>query len=80
MVGESISLAAVILSTVVDLEDGAAATLAGFIGSSLWMLACMVVGVRQALDYKSLWKALGVVVVCWFLQAILLFLLVVLFK
>jgi len=36
--------------------------------------------VRQALDYKSLWKALGVVVVCWFLQAILLFLLVVLFK
>ena len=51
-----------------------------FIGSSLWMLACMVVGVRQALDYKSLWKALGVVVVCWFLQAILLFLLVVLFK
>ena len=45
-----------------------------FIGSSFWMLACMVVAVRQALDYKSLWKALGVVVVCWFIQAILLFL------
>ena len=43
-----------------------------FIGSSLWMLACMVVGVRQALDYKSLWKAFGVVLFCWFIQAFLL--------
>ena len=51
-----------------------------FIGASLWMLACMVVGVRQALDYKSLWKAFGVVVVCWFLQALLLFLIVMLFN
>ena len=51
-----------------------------FIGSSLWMLACMVVGVRQALDYKSLWKAFGVLVVCWFLQALLLFLIVMLFN
>ena len=51
-----------------------------FIGSSLWMFACMVVGVRQALDYKSLWKAFGVVVVCWFLQALLLFLIVMLFN
>jgi len=49
-----------------------------FIGSSLWMLACMVVGVRQALDYKSLWKAFGVVVVCWFIQALLLVLILVL--
>ena len=48
-----------------------------FIGSSLWMLACMVVGVRQALDYKSLWKAFGVVVVCWFIQALLLVLILV---
>ena len=51
-----------------------------FIGSSLWMLACMVVGVRQALDYKSLWKAFGVVVVCWFIQAFLLLLIVMLFS
>ena len=49
-----------------------------FIGSSFWMLACMVVGVRQALDYKSLWKAFGVVVVCWFIQALLLILILVL--
>ena len=51
-----------------------------FIGSSFWMLACMVVGVRQALDYKSLWKAFGVVVVCWFIQALLLILIVMLFS
>ena len=45
-----------------------------FVGSSFWMLACMVVAVRQALDYKSLWKAFGVVILCWFLQALILFL------
>ena len=51
-----------------------------FIGSSFWMLACMVVGVRQALDYKSLWKAFGVVLLCWFIQAFLLLLIVMLFN
>jgi len=40
-----------------------------FIGSALWMLACMVVAVRQTLNFKSLWKALGVVVMSWFVQA-----------
>ena len=40
-----------------------------FIGSAFWMLACMVVAVRQTLSYKSLWKALGVVIVAWFAQA-----------
>tara|TARA_Y100001970_G_scaffold267971_1_gene358678 strand:- start:14 stop:532 length:519 start_codon:yes stop_codon:yes gene_type:complete len=51
-----------------------------FIGSSFWMLACMVVAVRQALDYKSLWKAFGVVVLCWFIQAILLFIILLIFR
>ena len=51
-----------------------------FIGSAFWMLACMVVAVKSALDYESLWKALGVVILCWFLQAILLFLVVILFR
>ena len=51
-----------------------------FIGSSFWMFACMVVAVRQALDYKSLWKAFGVVVVSWFIQAILLFLILIPFN
>tara|TARA_B100001121_G_C18591882_1_gene575055 strand:+ start:193 stop:708 length:516 start_codon:yes stop_codon:yes gene_type:complete len=51
-----------------------------FVGSSFWMLACMVVGVRQALDYKSLWKAFGIVVLCWFIQAIFLFVILLVFR
>ena len=51
-----------------------------FIGSQFWMLACMVVAVRSALDYDSLWKAFGVVVVSWLVQAFFLFLIIVLFK
>ena len=51
-----------------------------FIGSAFWMLACMVVGVRAALDYNSLWRALGVVVVAWIFQAILLFAILILFR
>ena len=52
---------------------------ATFIGSSFWMLACMVVGVRQALDYKSLWKAFGVVVACMFIHAVLLYIILIIF-
>ena len=51
-----------------------------FIGSAFWMLAYMVVGVRAALDYKSLWRALGVVTVAWLFQAILLFTILILFR
>ena len=51
-----------------------------FIGSAFWMLACMVVAVKSALDYKSLWKALGVVIIAWLFQAFCLFLVLVLFK
>ena len=51
-----------------------------FIGSAFWMLACMVVAVKSALDYDSLWKAFGVVVVSWLFQAFFLFLIIVLFK
>ena len=40
-----------------------------FIGSAFWMIACMVVAVKQTLNYKSLWKALGVVIIAWFVQA-----------
>ena len=40
-----------------------------FIGSAFWMLACMVVAVRQTLNFKSLWKAFGVVVIAWLIQA-----------
>jgi hypothetical protein len=51
-----------------------------FIGSAFWMLACMVVGVRSALDYDSLWRAFGVVFIYWILQALLLFIILVLFQ
>ena len=51
-----------------------------FIGSAFWMLACMVVAVKSALDYESMWKAFGVVVIAWLFQAFFLFLLLILFK
>ena len=43
-----------------------------FIGSAFWMLACMVVAVRETLNYKSLKKAFGVVILSWFVQAFIL--------
>ena len=43
-----------------------------FIGSAFWMLACMVVAVKETLNYKSLWKAFGVVIISWFVQAFIL--------
>ena len=51
-----------------------------FIGSAFWMLACMVVAVKSALDYNSMWRALGVVIVAWLFQAFVLFIVLVLFK
>ena len=50
-----------------------------FIGSAFWMLACMVVAVKSALDYESLWKSLGVVIVAWLFQAFFLFLVIIFF-
>ena len=47
-----------------------------FIGSAFWMLACMIVAVRETLNYKSLWKALGVVIISWFVQAFVLIVIV----
>ena len=47
-----------------------------FIGSAFWMLACMVVAVKETLNYKSLWKALGVVIISWFVQAFVLLVIV----
>jgi hypothetical protein len=39
-----------------------------FFVTAFWMLATMVVGVRQALDYKSTWRALGVCLLGWIVQ------------
>ncbi|MDN3516373.1 YIP1 family protein [Aquisalimonas lutea] len=38
---------------------------------NIWMLAAMVVGVRQALDYTSTWRAVGVCVIGWVILIVL---------
>lgn len=39
--------------------------------ANLWMLVSMVVAVRHALDYESTWRALLVVLIGWFANALL---------
>ena len=34
-----------------------------FLVASIWQLVTMVIAVRQALDYQSTWRAVGVVVI-----------------
>jgi len=41
--------------------------------STIWMLIAMVVAVRQALDYRSTWRALGVCLIGFALQWIVVF-------
>ena len=48
-----------------------------FIGSQIWMLACMVVAVYSVLNYRSLWKAFGVVIIASLFQAFFLLLIYV---
>ncbi len=40
--------------------------------AGIWMLVAMVIAVRQALDSKSTWRAIGVCVVGWLIQALIL--------
>lgn len=42
-----------------------------FIIASVWMLVAMVIAVRQALDYKSTLRAVGVCVIGWIIQALI---------
>ena len=42
-----------------------------FIGAGIWMTVAMVIAVRQALDYESTWRAIGVVVIGFLVQAII---------
>jgi hypothetical protein len=37
-------------------------------GAAIWMLIAMVIAVRQALDYKSTWRAVGVCIIGWIVQ------------
>ena len=50
-----------------------------FIGSGIWMMVAMVIAVRQALDYESTWGAIGVVVIGFLVQAIILIMLLRIF-
>ncbi len=40
--------------------------------AGIWMLAAMVIGVRQALDYQSTLRAVGVCLIGWVIQALIL--------
>ena len=43
-----------------------------FIAASVWMFVAMVIAVRQALDYKSTLRAIGVCVIGWIIQLLIL--------
>jgi len=43
-----------------------------FVAAAVWMLVAMVVAVRQALDYSSTWRAIGVCVIGWLIQGLVL--------
>jgi hypothetical protein len=47
-----------------------------FLIAAIWMLAAMVIAVRQALDFQSTWRAIGVCIIGWFIQALALVLVV----
>jgi len=46
-----------------------------FTVASIWMLTAMVIAVRQALDYQSTLRAVGVCIIGWVIQAIILMIL-----
>jgi hypothetical protein len=50
-----------------------------FVAAAIWMLVAMVIAVRQALDYKSTWRAAGVVVTSFLIQSVVLFIMLKLF-
>jgi ABC-type antimicrobial peptide transport system permease subunit len=43
-----------------------------FFAASIWMLIAMVIAVRQALDYTSTLRAVGVCIIGWIIQMITL--------
>jgi len=44
-----------------------------FLVASIWMLVAMVIAVRQALDYRSTLRAVGVCIIGWLIQAVIIF-------
>jgi len=45
-----------------------------FFAAGIWMLAAMVIAVKSALDYLSIWRAVGVCAIGWIVQAFILIL------
>lgn len=43
-----------------------------FLAAGIWMLVAMVIAVRQALDYTSTMRAVGVCLIGWLVQAVIL--------
>ena len=59
-----------VLAIIPGLAAGLVFSVAG-----IWMLVAMVIAVRQALDYQSTLRAVGVCVIGWVVQALILLLL-----
>ncbi len=51
-----------------------------FLISGIWMLAAMIIAVRQALDYRSTLRAVGVCVIGWIVQMVAMLLMVLFIK
>jgi hypothetical protein len=43
-----------------------------FLAAGIWMLVAMIIAVRQALDYTSTFRAVGVCLIGWLVQVIIL--------
>jgi hypothetical protein len=43
-----------------------------FFVAGIWMLIAMIVAVRQALDYQSTWRAVGVCFIGWIIQGLIM--------
>ena len=43
-----------------------------FAVAGIWMLITMIVAIRQALDYESTWRAVGVCIIGWIIQGLIM--------
>ena len=50
-----------------------------FAVAGIWMFIAMIVAIRQALDYQSTWRAVGVCVIGWIIQGIIMALMLSIF-
>ena len=43
-----------------------------FVVAGIWMLVAMIIAIRQALDYHSTWRAVGVCIIGWIIQGLIM--------